>query len=175
MCAPKGTAFVYVRPEVQHLIEPLIVGHGWFPDKKSESPLVDYVEQYGTRDFAGFLSVPAAIDYMEAHDWVGVRERCYSMALETKHIIEQSFGTEAICPESFDWFSQLCPIRLPDKTDMAKLGQVFREHYQIEMPLINWNGVKIARLSVQIYTSQDELDAFVEAATTHVLACQTEE
>jgi len=175
MCAPKGTAFVYVRPEVQYMIEPLIVGHGWFPDKKSESPLVDYIEQYGTRDFAGFLSVPAAIDYMAAHDWVQVRERCYAMALDTKHIIEQSFGTEAICPESFAWFSQLCPIRLPDKTDMAKLGEIFREHYQIEMPLINWNGVKIARLSVQIYTSQDELDAFVEAATTHVLACQTEE
>lgn len=44
------------------------------------------------------------------------------MALETKHIIEQSLGIEPICPESFDWFSQLCPIRLLDKTDMDKLS-----------------------------------------------------
>jgi isopenicillin-N epimerase len=174
MCAPKGTAFLYARPEVQHLIEPLIVGHGWFPDQRAEKPLIDYVEQYGTRDLAGFLAVPAAIDYMEAHNWTQVRERCYAMALDTKHLIERTFGVEPICPESFEWFSQLCPIRLPDKTDMGKLGQIFRDHYQIEMPLINWNGVKIARLSVQVYTSQDELDAFVEAATTHVLACQSE-
>jgi hypothetical protein len=41
------------------------------------------------------------------------------------------------------------------------------------MPLITWHEFKIARLSVQVYTSQDELDAFVEAATTHVLACQS--
>ncbi|MEZ4728287.1 MAG: aminotransferase class V-fold PLP-dependent enzyme [Caldilineaceae bacterium] len=174
MPAPKGTAFLHVRPEAQPLIEPLIVGHGWLPDQTSEQPLVDYVEQFGTRDFAGFLTVPAAIDYMAAHDWPQVRERCYAMALETKRIIEHTFDTASICPESFAWFSQLCPIRLPDKTDMGKLGQLFREHYQIEMPLINWNGVKIARLSVQVYTTQDELDAFVEAATTHVLACQSE-
>ncbi|MEZ4832512.1 MAG: aminotransferase class V-fold PLP-dependent enzyme [Caldilineaceae bacterium] len=69
MCSPMGTAFLYVRPEVQHLIEPIIVGHGWFPDKVSEKPLVDYVESYGTCDLSGFLAVPAAIDYMEAHDW----------------------------------------------------------------------------------------------------------
>ena len=172
MCAPKGTAFVYVRPAVQSLIEPLIVGHGWFPDKRSEQPLRDYVEQFGTRDPSAFLTVPAAIAYMQEHDWVAVRARCHAMALETKHTLEQAFGLEPICPESFEWFSQLCPIRLPDNTDMGKLSQLLREYYQIEMPLITWGSFKIARLSVQIYTSQDELDAFVEAITTHLPACQ---
>ncbi len=171
MCAPKGTAFLYVRPDVLHLIEPLIVGHGWKPEQTSEKPLVDYVEQFGTRDLAGFLAVPAAIDYMEAHDWPQVRARCHAMALETKRTVEGHFGTTSICPESFDWFSQLCPIRLPDETDMGKLGQIMREHYQIEMPMITWNNFKIARLSVQIYTTQDELDLLVEALTTHQSAC----
>jgi isopenicillin-N epimerase len=172
MCAPKGTAFLHARPEVQNLIEPLIVGHGWLPDKKSDKPLVDYVEQFGTRDLAGFLAVPAAIDYMQAHDWAQVRARCHAQALDVKHTIERMFAVEPICPESTEWFSQLCPIRLPDNTDMTKLGEIMRDHYHIEMPLITWGAFKIARLSVQIYTSQDELDALVEALTTHVLACQ---
>ena len=47
-----------------------------------------------------------------------------------------------------------------------------REQYQIEMPMTTWGQVKMARLSVQIYTSQDEVDAFVEAVTTLALACQ---
>jgi isopenicillin-N epimerase len=172
MCAPKGTAFLHARPEVQNLIEPLIVGHGWSLDKKSDKPLVDYVEQYGTRDLAGFLAVPAAIEYMQAHDWAQVRARCHALALDAKHTIEHMFGVEPICPESTEWFSQLCPIRLPDNTDMTKLGEIMRDHYRVEMPLITWGTFKIARLSVQIYTSQDELDALVEALTTHVLACQ---
>ncbi|MEM7030823.1 MAG: aminotransferase class V-fold PLP-dependent enzyme [Chloroflexota bacterium] len=173
MCAPKGTAFLYVRPEVQHLIEPLIVGHGWWPDKKSERPLVEYIEQFGTRDFAGFLAMPDAIAYMENHDWPTVRDHCYQMALATKRTLESHFDTETICPETFDWFSQLCPIRLPDNTDMAKLAQIMREQYQIEMPMINWPTVKLARLSVQIYTTQEELDIFIDAVTTHVPDCLT--
>ncbi len=171
MGGPKGTAFLHVRDEMQHLIEPLIVGHGWFPDKVSETPLVDYVEQFGTRELAGFLAIPAAIDYLAQHDWPAVRQRCYTMALAAKRTLEQHFDTEAICPETFEWFSQLCPIRLPDRTDMGKLGEILREQYQIEMPMINFRGTKIARLSVQIYTTQEELDTFIGAAMKHVPEC----
>ncbi|MFN8494497.1 MAG: aminotransferase class V-fold PLP-dependent enzyme [Caldilineaceae bacterium] len=171
MGGPKGSAFLYVRPEVQHLIEPLIVGHGWHPGEKSSKPLLDYVEQFGTRDLAAFLAIPAAIDYMQAHDWPQVRARCHQMALTTKRTVEQMFDTEAICPETFEWFSQLCPIRLPDQTDMGKLGQILREQYQIEMPMITWHTFKIARLSVQIYTTQAELDTFVGALEKHVPGC----
>lgn len=169
--APKGCAFLYARPEVQALIEPLIVGHGWFPDKQSEQPLIDYVEQFGTRDFAAFLAVPAALEYMQAHGWPQVRARCYEMALATKRTVEQMFDTESICPESFEWFSQLCPIRLPDQTDMGKLSEILRNDYQIEMPMITWHNYKIARLSVQIYTTQEELDTFVGALEKHVPDC----
>jgi isopenicillin-N epimerase len=172
MCGPKGTAFLYVRPEVQHLIEPLIVGHGWFPDKHSEKPLYDYVEMFGTREMAGFLAVPAGIDYMDHHNWEQVRARCHDMALQAKRTIENTFDTESICPEDFEWFSQLCPIRLPDNTDMDKLRQIFTDQYQIEMPLITWNNVKLARLSVQIYTSQEEVDTFVDALLAHLPECQ---
>jgi len=175
MGAPKGTAFLYVRDDKQHLIEPLIVGHGWHLGEKSAKPLIDYVEQYGTRDLAAFLAIPAALEYMAAHDWPQVRAHCHAMALDTKRTIERMFHTESICPEEFAWFSQLCPIRLPDNTDMGKLGKLLHEHYQIEMPMITWGNYKIARLSVQIYTTQDELDAFVEAITSHVPICQVEE
>lgn len=167
----KGSAFLHARDEVQHLIEPLIVGHGWFPDKKSEKPLIDYVEQFGTRDPSAFLAVPAALDYMAQHNWPAVRQQCFNMALAAKRDLEQHFDTEAICPETFEWFSQLCPIHLPDATDMGKLGQILRDQYQIEMPMINWNGVKIARLSVQIYTTQEEIDTFIAAVKKHLPEC----
>ena len=37
--------------------------------------------------------------------------------------------------------------------------------------MITWNGFKIARLSVQIYTTQEELDTFVGALEKHVPEC----
>jgi hypothetical protein len=42
----------------------------------------------------------------------------------------------------------------------------------IEMPMITWNNFKIARLSVQSYTTQAELDTLVETRTTSVPTCQ---
>jgi len=156
------------------LIEPLIVGHGWFPEKRSEAPLVDYIENYGTRDLAGFLAVPDAIAYMQEREWDTVRARCHGMAMTTKQKIEGLLDTESICPEKFSWFSQLCPIRLPDTTDMGKLGALLHERYRIELPMLVWRNFKIARLSVQYYTTQAELDIFVEALNTHVADCQLE-
>ncbi|MFN8495711.1 MAG: aminotransferase class V-fold PLP-dependent enzyme [Caldilineaceae bacterium] len=171
MGGPKGSAFLYVRPEVQHLIEPLIVGHGWHPGEKIEQAAARLCRAIWHADLAAFLAIPAAIDYMQAHDWSQVRARCYQMALTTKRTVEQMFDTESICPETFAWFSQLCPVRLPDQTDMGKLGQILREQYQIEMPMITWHTFKIARLSVQIYTTQAELDTFVGALEKHVPEC----
>lgn len=165
LLCPKDTAFLYVRPEKQELIEPMIVGYGWQSGERSETPLVSYVEQFGTRDLANSLSVPATIDYMEAHDWPQVRARCcHAMALPTKQTLEERSDSESICP-----------IRLPDNVDIGRLGQILREEYQIEMSMISWKNVKIARLSIQVYTSQDEFDTFVEAVTIHLPACQNDD
>jgi selenocysteine lyase/cysteine desulfurase len=81
------------------------------------------------------------------------------------------FDTESVCPDDFEWFSQLAPIRLPDRVNMHRLSMAIREEFKIEIPLITWHNVKIARLSVQIYTSQDEIDTFIAALEKHVPAC----
>ena len=57
---------------------------------------------------------------------------------------------------------------------MGKLGEILREQYQIEMPLINFRGTNITRLSVQIYTSQAEIDTFIDAILKNVPICQKE-
>ncbi len=71
LCAPKGSAFLYVRREVQHLIEPLVVSWDW----DEASPWAEQNRWQGTRDPAAYLSVPAAIDFQAEHDWPSVRRR----------------------------------------------------------------------------------------------------
>ena len=121
---------------------------------------------------AGFLAVPAAIAYMEANDWQQVRKRCHRMARDGKRAVEGKLPTASLCPESFAWFSQLCPIRLPDDTDIGALNEMLRDRYRIEMPLLTWQGIKLARLSVQVYTQQREVDAAVAALLRHVPECR---
>ncbi|HET8707129.1 MAG TPA: aminotransferase class V-fold PLP-dependent enzyme, partial [Pseudomonadales bacterium] len=54
LCAPKGAAFLYARPDAISRIEPLIVSWGYQSDHPSPSALVDYVEWQGTRDISAF-------------------------------------------------------------------------------------------------------------------------
>ena len=67
----------------------------------------------------------------------------------------------------------MCPIRLPDDTDVGALGETLRDSYRIEMPLLTWQGIKLARLSVQVYTQQEEVDASVAALLRYVPECRS--
>jgi isopenicillin-N epimerase len=77
MMAPKGSAFLYVQPQLQHLINPLVISHGWtdaanLPDSKGpfgNSGFIDGLEVQGTRDPTGWLTVPDAIAFTQEHHW----------------------------------------------------------------------------------------------------------
>ncbi|MDB5536508.1 MAG: aminotransferase class V-fold PLP-dependent enzyme, partial [Devosia sp.] len=65
MMAPKGSAFLYARPELQGLLNPLVISHGWTAESKQpgaqgafgNSPFIDEIEMQGTRDPAAWLAV----------------------------------------------------------------------------------------------------------------------
>src|SRR5262249_22335888 len=59
LMAPKGSAFLWVAPDRQADIHPLVISHGFGQSFTAE---FDWV---GTRDPSAWLSVPAAIDFHE--------------------------------------------------------------------------------------------------------------
>ena len=81
LCAPKGSAFLWARRDVQPMLRPLVVSWGWEPAVPGPSPFIDHHQWQGTRDLSAFLATPAAIDYEEANDWDGVRHRCHAAAV----------------------------------------------------------------------------------------------
>ena len=80
MCAPKGAAFLHVRPELQERIQSTVVswgyvaqslmgkaggnmgGHTGFDAYTGRSTLERRLQWQGTRDLAAYLTVPAAIE-----------------------------------------------------------------------------------------------------------------
>ncbi|HEX5839407.1 MAG TPA: aminotransferase class V-fold PLP-dependent enzyme, partial [Anaerolineales bacterium] len=115
MLAPKGAAFLYVRRELQDLIQPLIVSWGAHPtpDIASGSRFVDILQWTGTKDPAAALTVPEAIRFMEEHRWEEVR--CESHAL-LRHAIEQVCdltGMPPLYPLDSTFYSQMGIAPLP--------------------------------------------------------------
>jgi isopenicillin-N epimerase len=161
LSAPKGSAFLYVHPAYQSLIEPLVVSWGWH----DEAPFVSRHQMQGTRDLSAFLSVPAAIEFQQVHDWEEVQRRCHALASQARARLTDLTGLPPLTPDSPEWFAQMISIPL-SPCDLPELSRRLSEEYRIEVPLPFWNGLHLIRISFQAYNTQDDLDHLITALTT---------
>ena len=162
LCAPKGAAFLYARPAVQKLVEPLVVSWGWDSPEPGPNTFVNWLEWQGTRDIAAFLTVPAAIEFQAKHNWDEVRVRCHNLLAETRREIDQLTGLEPICPDSPEWYAQMATIRLPKCDEKAFQARLWDE-FQVEAPMISWQNQSFIRVSVQGYTTAEDLAQLLSA------------
>lgn len=165
LCAPKGSAFLYAAPQVQHLVEPLIVSWGWESDHPSNSHFVDILEWTGTRDISAFLTVPEAIAFQEKYHWTEVRSKCHQMAYGTQLKIRQLTGLMPLNGDDPNSFSQMGASTLPASTDLDILKRRLYDEYHIEVPLIEWEGFKLIRYSFQAYNDEGDQQALLAALT----------
>ncbi len=167
MLSPKGAAFLYGRREAQSIVEPLVVSWGYSADEKSTtgSRFIDLLQWTGTYDPSAALSVPAAIEFMQAQDWAQARQDCSRLLRQAILQIQQLTGLPLAYPETGRPGSlppQLAVAPLPDMTDICTLKDRLYDEYHVEAPLIEWNGRKFIRISVQAYNSQEDIDALVQ-------------
>jgi isopenicillin-N epimerase len=163
LCAPKGSGFLYARPEVQSLLTPLVVGWGWESDTPGPSRFQDYFRWGGTDDPSAYLAVPAAVEFQQAHDWPAIRRSCHALASETRARLNALTGLEPICPDSPDWFGQMVSVRLPVGTNAAETSRRLWEEHHIEAPLSRLDGDLFVRISFQAYNSRADADALLGA------------
>jgi len=171
LCAPKGAGFLYARREAQHLLEPLVVSWGWNRGDEAAglldlgentSQFINEQEWQDTRDPAAYLSVPAAIQFQAEHDWPRVRQRCHELLGEARQRIGEMVGLEPICPDSPEWFMQMATIPLPT-CDAEELKRRLYDEFQVEVPITTWGRRQFARVSVQGYNTEADLNALVDA------------
>jgi isopenicillin-N epimerase len=170
LSAPKGSGFLYARPEAQAWLEPLVISGGWVKEKplpqRNEpdglSWLVALNQGQGTRDPSAFLSVPAAIEFQQARDWDRHRQRCHELTADTRQRINALTGQPALCPESSEYFGQMASALLPP-TDIALLTRRLQEDFHIVVPVIPLLDRYVIRFSFQAYNDEKDADCLVGA------------
>lgn len=165
MMAPKGAAFLYIKPEYQDFIQPLVVSWGWGENcpYESDSRLQAILEWWGTTDPAAYFSVPAAIQFQEDHNWDEIRRRCREMLAGLLEKIVGVTGLPSIYGQNQDNFVQAGAALLPVDSHPEELKPWLYEKYRIEIPVIHWGDQWLIRPSVQGYNTQEDLDMLVEA------------
>lgn len=167
LCGPKGSGFLYTRPDRQRLVEPLIVSWGWGEERTLSygSDYLDYLQWVGTNDPAAYLAVPAAIDFQAAHDWPAVRQTCHQLASQANHRICKLTGLAPLYPDHAGFYHQMATIPLPPITDLTALKRCLYDTYRVEIPLLEWHGRHFIRISVQAYNTQQDIDTLLDALT----------
>jgi isopenicillin-N epimerase len=171
MMAPKGSAFLYARPEVQSLLDPLVVSHGWTAQSKDSgakgafenSPFVDEIEMQGTRDPSAFLTIPAALKFRADNEWNSVADHCRSLAQDTAARLATLTGLAPLSSPEF-CAPQMVAMPIPECDPLAIHTALF-DQYNIEIPVFRWKDQCIARVSVQGYNSKPQMDRLIQALT----------
>ena len=174
MCAPKGTAFLYVKPENQSNFHPLTISHGMNRPIGDSSRFRLEFDWTGTRDITGFLTLPTLIDYMSDisdSGWAGIAVRNHALAVEARDLICQALDLETACP--VDMIGSLATICLPGLENIAVNGyqstdplkEILRHEYGIEVSLSVWASPagRYLRISAQLYNSLQDYERLINA------------
>lgn len=164
LLTPKGTAFLHVHHTQRDNFEPLVVS--WAEINKPSFALRH--EMWGTRDMAGFLSIPAALRFREKHDWATRTSEARSLLLQHRSIFAETFDRDLICDPS--WVAQIASVLLPSNTNIPGLWKYLWENHKIEAMITKWRNEPIIRLSFNAYNSPDELDMLLEKILQHIQA-----
>jgi isopenicillin-N epimerase len=163
LSSPKGAGFLYARPEVQHLLEPLVVSWGWRPRDPWSTPFVDTLQRQATHDVSAYLSVPDAIDYQQQRDWPTVRQECHELVRLAQLGMAELTGVEPLVPDDERWFAQMATLPLPDGTDVEELKRRLYDEHRVEIPAGHWGDAPSLRISVQGYNTRADVEKLLEA------------
>ncbi|HEX2428587.1 MAG TPA: aminotransferase class V-fold PLP-dependent enzyme [Gaiellaceae bacterium] len=150
LCAPKGAGFLWARPEHQEWIEPLVISWGYHED-------ADFGERHGwqgTRDPAAYLAVPAAIEMDASFD----RAAAQQLADEAERRLAP-FGLRPLRGTRAP-FMRALTVRASDPDE---LWRRLVEDHRVDVPVYDWEGTALLRVSIGPYNDEVDLERLVDA------------
>lgn len=157
MMTPKGSSFLYVKKSLHYLLDPLVISWGYQTANPSGSLLIDNHQLQGTRDYAAFLTIPAAIQFMAQHQWDEVNKFCRELTQKNAQRFCDLMQTKANSPINDDFIAQLFSIPI-NISAPEKLHDLLYSNYQIQVPIPSHEGQYYLRYSIQGFNNQEDLD-----------------
>jgi Selenocysteine lyase len=144
------------------LFDPLLISWGYESDHPSHSRFLDYHQLQGTRDYAAFLTIPAAINFMQENDWDTVKTGCKNIVQNNAARFCNLLHAEPLCPVNDDFIAQLYSIVLKTN-EPEKLHDLLYDKYKIQVPVMLHGDTYYLRYSIQAFNDNQDLDKLYNA------------
>lgn len=161
--APKGTGFLWVHPDKQPQIHPLIVSHHY-----GEGFVPEFGWQ-GTRDLASWLSAPRGLAFMSDLGWDRVMAHNHQLAAWAHQMLCHRLGVDPISPPDGSLLGSMATLRLPGalaRMDDAQTQAVQRQLYdefRVEVPIMQWSAGCFIRPCCQVYNTAADYHHLADA------------
>jgi len=160
MCAPKGTAFLYAKKNIQDDINPLVVSWGYDAEIPGVSKYLDYHQWQGTNDPSPYLTVPDVIAFLKEYNWKDVSLNCRKINIEARKLVNKTLNKMPISEDEF--IGQMSAIEIKC-TDSIQLIKKIYEDFKIVVPIVKWENKMLLRFSIQAYNSMEDIEKLIFA------------
>lgn len=174
--APRGASFVYVRRDLQDGFRTVALSSRARKVRPDRSLFLRDFDYMGTDDYSAFLVVPQAIHAGAALSqgaWQGLMAHNHRLVLDARKIVCDIAGLAPSCPDELS--GSMVSLVLPEADPALAarptryddpLQDVLMENHRIQVPIWRlWEnpGVRVVRLSAQVYNTQEQFVYFAEA------------
>lgn len=193
-CAPKGSAVLYVRPDRQKDVRPLIISHGANSTRTDRSLFRLEFDMTGSRDYTGWLVSPMAIDLVGGMGggWEKLRESCGTLAKRGGEVISRKLEKwgegRLLAPEKM--LGMMRALTIPSPKHMPTSGpssgpsptkyhdplqERLLERWRIQVPvhsvaLPDGQRQRVTRISAMVYNTLEQYEYYAEALAEELAA-----
>lgn len=175
LSAPLGTGFLYVERGWQSAVQSPMLSWGRSVGGRA-ARWQDEIIWQGSRDPAGFLAVPAAIEFLESIGLEQFRRHGHALAQYARRELEALFGSTALVPDDAAWYGTMItvplpagPSRRPQPNAADPLQRALWERFRIEAPVVDWRDRRHLRVSAHLYNDAAQIERLV-ASVRELLA-----
>lgn len=173
LCAPKGTAFLHVRPDRKEEVHPLIISNGMNDPRPDLSQFRKEFDWQGVQDTSGYLSIPTAIQTLEGLMPGGLpalAHRNHALAIHARDELCPLLRIEAPAPDDLIPSMVSLPLDHLARTPESRLRwhDLLVEKYEIEVPFLRWTPEPgrergAVRVSCQAYNDEGDIGVLAAA------------
>jgi len=160
LMVPRGTGFIWARPELQRALHPLTISHGYERGFNAE------FDWTGTRDPSAWLSVPAGMAFHERLGGARLMARNQALAAAMAAMLGQAWRTPHGGPG--EMFAAMATVALPEAGPATQeraraLGNWLAETHGVYAAINAISGRLWVRIAAQAYNEPADYERLAHA------------